>query len=95
MKISSDWVIAYLRQFGYCEGIRNNVLGLKIKDVFSSMGCRQIPDQEHFSTLVKNAVGKFISPYGLPRDGYHYEIDVGQLPEFFKTLEQVLEEKIT
>ena len=28
----------------------------------------------------------------LPRDGYHYEIDVGQLPEFFKTLEQVLEE---
>ena len=59
------------------------------------MGCKQIPDQEHFGTLVKNAVGKFISPYGLPRDGYHYEIDVGQLPEFFKTLEQLLEEKIT
>lgn len=60
------------------------------------MGCKQIPDQEHFDTLVKHAVGTFISPYGLPRDGYHYEIDVGQLPEFFRTLEQqVLEEKIT
>lgn len=38
MKISSDWDIAYFRQFGYYEGIKNNVLGFKIKDVFSSIG---------------------------------------------------------
>ncbi len=95
MKISSDWIIAYLRQFGYAESIRNNVLGSKIKGLLSAMGCKQVPDHELVGTLVKRAVGKIISPYGLPRDSYHYEIDVGQLPELFRGLEKELGEQIT
>lgn len=41
-------------------------------------------------------VSQAIHSSGLPCDGYHYEIDVGQLPEFFRTLEQrILEENIS
>lgn len=43
MKISSDWVVYYIRSCGVCRDISNLVLGKKIKDVLSDMGCPQNP----------------------------------------------------
>jgi hypothetical protein len=85
VKISSDWIVYYLRSFGLCEGVHNRKIGTAISNVLSSMNCPQNPEGKQFTAPTK------ISETGLAEHGLQYDIKPENLPELFKKLSEVLE----
>lgn len=85
MKISSDWIVYYLRSFGMCEGVHNRKIGYAISEVLAGMNCPQNPVGKQI--LAPNK----ISETGLAENGLQYDIKPESLPEFFKKLSEALE----
>jgi hypothetical protein len=86
MKISSDWVVYYIRSCGVCRNVPNNTLGLQIKEVLSGMGCPQNPEGVQVRSPLYNAMHEELAKAGFARAGLTYDIELNRLPEFFRKL---------
>jgi len=85
VKISSDWVVYYLRSFNICEGVHNRKIGHAVEVVLADMGCPQMPKGKRMMAPSK------VSETDLAIRGFHYDILPKDLPKFFKKLAEALE----
>lgn len=90
MKISSDWVVYYIRSCGLCKVVHNTTLGLQIKEVLSGMGCPQSPEGVHVRSPFYNKMHEEMTEAGFANSGFTYDIEMRRLPEFFKKLSDQL-----
>ncbi len=90
MKISSDWVVYYIRSYGVCKDSSNSALGIAIKDVLEGMGCPQDPKGVQVRSPLFNEMHEALAKAGFAKIGFSYDIDSKRLPLFFKTLSERL-----
>jgi hypothetical protein len=91
MKISSDWVVYYLRSFGLCDDNTSNAkIGRAVKQVLDGMGC--IIDRKivQVKSPVVRAMEAEFSKSEFAKIGCVYDLNVNRLQEFFKKLSDVL-----
>ena len=86
MKISSDWVIYYVRSWGICENIHNRALGRHIGDIMTDMGCTRSKKRAQVRSLFKKTENEEPTNDKFARSGYTYDIEMSRLPEFFTKL---------
>ena len=95
MKISSDWVVYYLRSFSLCDANTSNAqIGRAVKQVLDGMGCivdRKIVQVR--SPVVRSMEAEF-SKTEFAKVGCVYDLSIERLPEFFKKLSVVLKIKL-
>jgi len=87
MKISSDWVVYYLRSFGLCDSNTSNAqIGRAVKQVLDGMGC--IVDRKivQVKSPVVRAMEEEFSKTEFAKIGCVYDLSVDRLPEFFRKL---------
>lgn len=89
MKISSDWIVYYLRSFGLCEGVHNRKIGQAVSQVLSGMNCPQDPLGKQMPAPTK------ISENELADYGLQYVVKPEDLPKLFKKLAEELDFELT
>jgi hypothetical protein len=85
VKISSDWVVYYLRSFNLCEGVHNRKIGIAVSKVLEEMNCPQDPKGKQIFAPSK------ISETDLADRGLQYVVKPEDLAEFFKKLAEELD----
>jgi hypothetical protein len=90
MKISSDWVVYYLRSFNLCEASSNNAIGKAVKKVLTEMGCIEDPTVVQVKSPVVRAMKEEFGESDFAKIGCVYDLPVDRLPEFFKKVGQAL-----
>jgi len=89
VKISSDWIVYYLRSFGFCEDVHNRKIGQVVSQVLSSMHCPQDPLGKQVPAPTK------VSETELADRGLQYVVRPEDLMELFKKLAEELDFELT
>jgi len=90
MKISSDWVVYYIRSFNLYEHSSNIPIGRAVKQVLTEMGCVEDPVIIQVKSPVVSALKKEFSESEFAKIGCVYDMSIDRLPEFFKKVGNAL-----
>lgn len=86
MKISSDWVVYYLRSFNIFDDPSNIPIGKAVKRVLTGMGCIEDPTVIQVQSPIVRALKEEFGESDFAKIGCVYDLDIDRLPEFFKKL---------
>ena len=90
MKISSDWVVYYLRSFDLYDNPSNVPIGMAVKRVLTEMGCIEDPTVIQVKSPVVRAMKEEFRETEFAKIGCVYDLSIDRLPEFFKKLGMTL-----
>jgi hypothetical protein len=86
MKISSDWIVYYIRSFNLYDNPSNVPIGRAVKQVLTEMGCIEDPAVIQIKSPVVRAMKKEFGESEFAKVGCVYDLSIDRLTEFFKEL---------